>query len=81
MAKKNYPYTGRGCPKGILNTSCKLTEEEVREIKRIFLLPDSARPTLRAIGAKYKVSAVTVFNIKEGVKWKHITLGEDQING
>lgn len=57
--------------KGQTNPKAKLTDDEVREIKRLIAL----RKTLcnKILARKYGVSHKTMKGISAGESWKHIT--------
>jgi group I intron endonuclease len=55
---------------GSKNINCKLTEEQVREIKQ--LLKD--KKSCMFIAKLYGVSNVTIGNIRDGNTWKHISI-------
>lgn len=55
--------------RGINNASCKLSEDEVREIKALLLKGTMSQ---KDIAQMFDVSTNTICNIKHGRKWKHI---------
>lgn len=57
--------------KGITHNKCKLSEEQVREIKYLLRLGLSCQ----SICEKFSVTNGTIWFIKEGITWKHITEG------
>jgi hypothetical protein len=64
-----------GQRQGIENTEAKLTEQQVREIKKLLVM--EKRPALRRIAERYNVSYVTISKIKHGQIWKHINVSND----
>lgn len=54
-----------GDHRGAQNPRAKLSDEQVREIRR-------ASGTLTEIGLKYGVSFATIWGIKRGKKWRHV---------
>ena len=56
----------RGGPRGAENPSSKLTEDEVREIRRL----RKAGHSLNEIAKQFRVGRTTIRNIAAGRKWR-----------
>jgi len=59
----------RGCTRGERNGRAKLTEDQVREIKRLLVQSDFTQADL---GRKYNVSSYAIHLISKGVTWSYV---------
>jgi hypothetical protein len=59
----------RNMPKGVANHNAKLTEEDVRRIKR---LVSDGTDSFTAIARKFGVSTMVVYQIRKGLAWSHV---------
>ena len=62
--KKHRDYS----PKGELNVFCKLTEQQVVQIKKLL---DNGVPNVQ-IASKFNISQQNICNIKKGRSWRHV---------
>jgi DNA-binding Xre family transcriptional regulator len=58
---------GSGHTKGVEHHSSKLTEDQVRHIKRM-----TGKVSSKALAEKYGVTRVTIHHIQAGKTWKHL---------
>lgn len=61
-------HKGRGC-RGINKKAAKLSEDEVREIRRIYA---EQKPKCRDLGKQFGVSHTTVISILHQRLWRHV---------
>lgn len=59
---------GRGAP-GEANPRARFTEEQVREIRRLY---ETGEHTTRSLGLRYGVSGVCIFKIVNYRTWRHV---------
>lgn len=62
----------RKAQKGEANPNSKLKNEDVLEIRRLFAIPKSERPTIKEIADKFGVSKALLFRIRSGQTWSHV---------
>jgi hypothetical protein len=69
--------TSRGTGRGSDHRLALLTEDQVREIKRVSRLPRGQRPSRQELADTYGVKVATIASIRRGETWGHVRIEED----
>lgn len=63
---------------GSENPMAKLTENEVREIRRLYK-ENKRKYTIKVLAEKYNVSFQNIYNIVSNKKWKHVKILKSEL--